>query len=175
MSVRTITRGFSSGSTSTCCAYRGAPQHNTIRKGGKKGKAPGILNLWSIIPELVEEKQGVFAINLAQDPVGEAEAVETPVVREEDVVVEVLVLRLQDAKGRAVHPDTVAHVGPVEEAVLVAFVELAGGAWNHGGLGKPGGDVGVEVRIGVEQAPEAFEVERQVGEVAGDERRLRVV
>ena len=92
----------------------------------------------------------------------------------EDRGVEVLVERLQDAEGEAVHVRVGAHVRAVDEAVLVARDEPGGGSRGDGRLRVAGRDVRVEVRQAVEEPAEALEVVVEVREVAGDEGGARV-
>ena len=109
-------------------------------------------------------------VDLLQDFITEAQAVEGPVIGELLGLIEVFVKGFEDAEGDLVHALVEAHVGAINEAVGVLGIELGGEAGDGGGLGVASRDVGVEVGIAFEDFAEVIEIVIQVGEVAGDER-----
>lgn len=74
------------------------------------------------VSSLLEDLHRVSTIDFLEDLVVEDQAAERPVVAGEIPCVDVLVGGFQDPEREAVRVEAGAHVGPVDEAVLVLFV-----------------------------------------------------
>src|ERR1017187_240393 len=108
-----------------------------------------------ICPCLSENSLRVLPIDLLQDVIAQTKSVERPVVGELVPIIEMLVFSLKDPEGGLIHFLAAAHVGPVNEPILVLLVELRGSAGDSGGLGKPRADIGVKVGAIVKHRTEA--------------------
>ncbi len=119
------------------------------------------------------ESQRVAVVQLPQDHVGQVQAVELPEGVVVPVVVEILV------RGLERPPEVRILAGDVrvlaeQDPVLVLDEERSRRARLPSQFGKDRAGFGHDVRVLVEQPPEARQVVGVIREVRGDERRLRV-
>ena len=115
-----------------------------------------------------------FAIDLAQDVVGQADAVDLPATlagHRLGGVVERLVARLEQPVVDRVQVGVRGHVHAEQDAVRVAQEEVARGVRLAAELPETRGDVDVEVRVRVEQPTDERQVLGGAADVGADERR----
>src|SRR5215207_8008189 len=128
------------------------------------------------MPSAAPESERVVAVDAAQHPVGQAEAVNlpAPLPRRVRGVVEILVRRLKKAEVESVHLLLGDEVRAEENAVAVVDEELARRVGLAAEFGGARADVHVKVRVLFEPARDLREALGALGDVRADETRARV-
>lgn len=107
---------------------------------GNRSFAPAIIRSFLFA---VQDFRGIIVIQFLQLFFGEIESVQRPMITEVVKSVEMLVGRFEDPESDLVRAGIQAHVGSINEPVLVFGDKGRGGPGDRGDLTVSGGNVGI--------------------------------